>query len=248
MTAERRRTIDVVLTADRVVAKGLAGATALVIDVLRASTTMITALGNGAASILPVADLDDARHRAAALGDGAILAGERGGDPPPGFDLGNSPLEFTRDRVDGRTIVMTTSNGTRALTAARGAAAVGVAAFVNAGAATAWAEAHGGDIVLICSGELGQPSLEDSACAGLIVARLADEIPDAVLTPAAAEARTLGAEYAKDLPRLGHDAPHARSLAAKGRGADLAACLALDTSAVVPVRLPGVDKLVSGPR
>ena len=248
MRADRRRTIDVVLTADRVVAKSLAGATALVIDVLRASTSMITALANGAACILPVAELDDARDRAVALGKGALLAGERHGDPPPGFDLGNSPLEFTRDRVAGRTIVMTTSNGTRALTAARGAAHVGVAAFVNAGAATAWAQARGGDVVLICSGEIGQPSLEDTACAGLIAARLAEQIPDAVLTVAATEARTLAERYAKDVSRLGQDAPHARALAAKGRGPDIAACLALDTSAVVPVRLPGVDKLVSGPR
>ena len=241
-------TIDVVLTADRVVADRLAGATALVIDVLRASTTMITALGHGAACILPVGDLDEARRRAADLGHGALLAGERGGDAPPGFDLGNSPLEFTRERVAGRTIVMTTSNGTRALAAARGAAAVGVAALVNAAAATAWAQGHGGDIVLICSGELGQPSLEDSVCAGLLAGRLARALPDAVLTPAAEEARALAEGYAKDVSRLAQDAPHARSLERKGRAQDLAVCLALDASAVVPTRLPGVDKLVWRPR
>jgi 2-phosphosulfolactate phosphatase len=100
---------------------------------------------------------------------------------------------------------------------------------------------------MICSGELGQPSLEDSACAGLLVARLASDLPDAVLTAAAEEARTLIGAYAKDLGRLAQDAPHARSLARKGRGADLAACLALDASAVVPTRVPGVDKLVWTP-
>jgi len=244
----RRPTIDVVLTADAVDARQLAGASALVIDVLRASTTMITALTNGAAAIIPVADLDDARGRAAALGPDALLAGERHGDPPPGFDLGNSPLEFTPARVAGRTIVMTTSNGTRALAAASGAGAVAVAALINAGAAAAWAQARGTDVVVICSGELGQPSLEDHACAGVVVARLTAGTADWELTPAAEEARSLGLRYAKEPLRLAADAPHARTLAAQGRAADVEACLAVDTTTVVPVRLPGVDKLVSGSR
>ena len=116
--------VDVVLTADGVVPAQLAGATALVIDVLRASTTIVTALANGAASVVPVETVEEARARKAALGPEAILAGERHSDPPEGFDLGNSPLEFTAARVQGLTIVITTSNGTKALTAARGAAAV----------------------------------------------------------------------------------------------------------------------------
>ncbi len=247
MSGTGRRTIDVVLTADGVDPTRLGEATALVIDVLRASTSIITALGSGAACVVPVAELDEARARAIALGDGALLAGERGGDPPPGFDLGNSPLEFTPARVAGRTIVLTTSNGTRALAAARGSAAVGVAAFINARAAAAWARARGGDVVLICAGELGKPSLEDQACAGLLASRLADA-PGAVLTATAEDARAVGEAYAKDLGQLARDAPHARALAAEGRAADLAVCLTLDTSTLVPVLVPGVDKLVSGPR
>ena len=78
---------------------------------------------------------------------------------PPIVDLGNSPLEFTRGRVGGRTIVMTTSNGTRALVAARPAAAVGVAAFINHAAAAAWALARGRDVLLLCAGERGARSL-----------------------------------------------------------------------------------------
>jgi 2-phosphosulfolactate phosphatase len=192
--------------------------------------------------------VEDARARRAALGDGAILAGERKSDPPEGFDLGNSPLEFTPDRVRGRTIVLTTSNGTRALAAAQAAAAVGVAALVNASAAAAWALARGTDVVLVCSGELGAPALEDDACAGLLVARLVAEAPAAARTPAAEAAEALGARYGKALAELARDAPHARGLAAKGRGADVAFCLALDTTAVVPVLVPGVDKLVWRPQ
>lgn len=179
-----RRTVDVILTADAVVPERLAGASALVIDVLRASTSMITALGNGAAEVIPVVTVEEAHARRAGLGGTTLLAGERGGDPPEGFDLGNSPLEFTRERVAGRSVVMTTSNGTKALVAARPATRTGVAAFINASAAVAWAQARGTNVVLICSGEIGTLSLEDQACAGLLAARLAEADPRGLLDPA----------------------------------------------------------------
>ena len=238
--------IDVVRTADGVASARLTGATALVIDVLRASTTIVTALDHGAACVVPVEGVEEARARKLALGADAILAGERHGDPPEGFDLGNSPLEFTPARVRGRTIVLTTSNGTRALTAARAAGAVGVAALVNASAAAGWARQRAADIVVICSGALGVPSLEDEVCAGLLVSCLVEGGPGLELTPAAEAAQALGRRYGKDLERLGLDAPHARGLAAQGRAADISFCLALDTTTVVPVRGADVDKLVSG--
>jgi 2-phosphosulfolactate phosphatase len=238
--------IDVVRTPGELATARLEGATALVIDVLRASTTIVTAFGNGAAAVIPVEGLDEARARKRALGPDALLAGERHGDPPEGFDLGNSPLEFTPERVRGRTIVMTTSNGTRALAGARDAGAVAVAALVNAGAAAAWAQRRAADIVLVCSGELGAPSLEDEVCAGVLVGRLLADVPGAATTPAAEAAQALGARWAKDLAALAREAPHARALAAKGRAADLAFCLALDTSTVVPERSADVDKLVAG--
>lgn len=239
------RTVDVVLTADTVDPTRLPGASALVIDVLRASTSIVVALGNGATAVVPVETVDEARARKA-LHPGTLLAGERGGDPPEGFDLGNSPREFTPERVRGRTIVLTTSNGTRALLAARPAAAVAVAAFVNAAAATAWTRERTGDVVLICSGSLGQRSLEDQACAGWITGLLATAEPSVVLTPTARDAREVGLTYGKNLEKLARDSRHARQLAVKGHGADVTVCLTLDTSTVVPTRLPGVDKLVWG--
>ena len=133
--------VDVAHTPAALPAAALTGAVALVIDVLRASTTMVTALAHGCQALLPVAEVEEARRRARDL-PGSLLAGERGGDPPAGFDLGNSPLEFTAERVAGRTIVFTTSNGTRALLAARPAAAIAVASFVNLGAAADWALAQ----------------------------------------------------------------------------------------------------------
>src|SRR5213079_3146728 len=117
----------------------------------------------GCLSITPVADPAEARRLAAAEGpDGALAAGERRGAPVPGFDLGNSPVAL--ERVRGRAVYFTTSNGTRALLAARQARAVGVAAFVNLSAAARWAAGHGLDVVVVCAGERGGRSLEDHAC------------------------------------------------------------------------------------
>lgn len=239
--------VDVVPTVEAVAPSLLAGVV-LVVDVLRASTTMIAALANGCRGILPVADVEEARRRARALGPGAaILAGERRGETIPGFVLGNSPLEVSAEHVRGRTLVFTTSNGTRALLAARGAVAVGVAALINLGAAAAWAKSGGHDVTVLCAGERGKVSLEDHVCAGLLVARLT-LVPGVRLSPRAHEAARIGAGYEHDVNRLAQDSSWARHLVERGRGGDVAACLVLDTTTLVPVYRPDVDKVVSAPR
>jgi 2-phosphosulfolactate phosphatase len=236
--------LDVAVTPDALRQADLPASTVLVIDVLRASTSIITALANGCAAVVPVTDADEARRRAATT-PGALIAGERRGEPLEGFDLGNSPLEFSAARVSGRTIVFTTSNGTRALVAARSAAAVGVAGLVNASAAAAWAVAQGHDLIVVCAGERGARSLEDHVCAGLLVGRVMTLEPAARLTAAAVEAATLGARYGDEVARLAEESTWARHLIASGRGADVASCLALDTTALVPVYRADVDKVVA---
>ena len=241
--------IDVALTANAAGAMKLAGASVIVIDVLRASTSIITALINGCEAVVPVATAEEAHQRAAALPAGAVLiAGERRGEPLAGFDLGNSPLDFTVERVSGKTLIMTTSNGTQALLAARGAAAIGVAGLVNLSAAAAWAMAAERHIAILCAGERGARSLEDVVCAGLLVERMKTAEPGVQLGPAAAEAAATARPYAKDVARLRAASSWARHLVRSGRGADVDACLAIDTTTLVPVFLPDVDKVVSGPR
>ncbi|HEY7518332.1 MAG TPA: 2-phosphosulfolactate phosphatase [Methylomirabilota bacterium] len=239
--------IDVAATPDGLEAAAVAASTVLVIDVLRASTCIVTALANGCEGIVPVASPEEARRRVGAL-DHALIAGERRGEPLAGFDLGNSPLEFTRGRVGGRTVVMTTSNGTRALVAARPAHAVGVAAFINHAAAAAWALGRARDVLLLCAGERGGRSLEDYVCAGMLVERLAAADPAA--TPTAEAELALGAArpYGKDVGRLAQDSSWARHLASVGRGRDVAACLALDTRALVPEYRRDIDKIVAARR
>jgi 2-phosphosulfolactate phosphatase len=238
--------VDVAITPAALAPAALAGATALVIDVLRASTSIITALANGCGGVVPVAEPDEALRRAAAT-PAALVAGERRGDPLEGFHLGNSPLEFTRARVGGRTIFLTTSNGTGALLAVRAAAAIGVAAFINAGAAAAWALAAGRNLVIACAGDMGRRSLEDEVCAGLIVDQVRAARPDAVLGPEAEALAGQARPYAKDLGRLAQDSPWAQRLGNRGRGADLTACLTLDTVTLVPIYRANDDRIVAGP-
>lgn len=237
--------VDVAATPDPVAPAALPQTTVLVVDVLRASTTIIAALGNGCAAIVPVADAAEARARARAEPEGtALVAGERRGEPLAGFDLGNSPIEFTRERVGGRLVFLTTSNGTRALLAARRAAAVGVAALVNATAAATWAAAEGRDLLVLCAGTRGRRSLEDEVCAGALVSHVLASDPRFVPTATALGAVGEAARYGKEVGRLREDSPWARHLVGAGRGADVDACLALDTTALVPRYVAGVDKVV----
>jgi 2-phosphosulfolactate phosphatase len=148
-------------------AGALKGGIAVVIDVLRATTTMIHALAAGCDAIIPCGEIDEARRIASALPDGtALLAGERQGLKIEEFDLGNSPGECTAERCTGRTMVMTTTNGTRAILASLEAERVLVAAFVNKTATIETLKIDGRPIHLVCAGTDGEISLEDSMFAG----------------------------------------------------------------------------------
>ena len=163
-------------------AKDLLGVTCVVFDVLRATSTMLEALGNGATGIRPAREISEAtalrtRHPQ------ALLAGERDGlrirahlTGSIDFDLGNSPREFTRDRVEGREIIMSTTNGTRALEACRLARAVFIASFGNVSAMARHLVASQSECLwLICAGTLENASFEDTLGAGALVDRLLKE-------------------------------------------------------------------------
>jgi len=148
----------------------LLGATAVVIDVLRASTTILHALEAGATEVIPCLEVDDARRIAAEAGDAAevVLGGERQAVRIEGFDLGNSPSEYTPYSVGGRRVLITTTNGTRAILAARPAARVLIGAFVNV-SAVCHTLLDAEKVALICAGTDGQYSRDDVLLAGLVV-------------------------------------------------------------------------------
>ena len=213
----------------------LKGRVALVVDVFRATSMVVAAFAAGCVRVIPVADAAAARAKAAAMApQPVLLAGERGGDPIAGFDLGNSPLDCTPERVSGRTLVLTTTNGTNAMLKAAEAESAAVAALTNVGAAARWAAARGRDVAVLCAGEQGRFSLEDSVCGGILVARLLEVEPAAQLSDAARAAHCLGVAYAADPDRLKREAVWAQQLHRQGRAADLDACVRIDAVSLVP--------------
>jgi len=166
------RQIDVYLLPALVDPVELEGKAVVVIDVLRATTTIVHALAAGASEVAPCEEIEDAKKLAATLGAQAVLSGEREGLPIPGFDLGNSPAEYTRERVGGKTLVFTTTNGTRAMHRCRHAARVLLGAFVNF-SAICRELADDEQIALICAGTDGHVTREDTLLAGAMVDDLA---------------------------------------------------------------------------
>jgi 2-phosphosulfolactate phosphatase len=148
----------------------LTGGLAVIIDVLRATTTMIHALAAGCTAVRPCAEVEEARELAGGMRVGrALLGGERGGVAPPGFDLGNSPREYTARVCRGNTLVLTTTNGTRALLRAAEAERVLVAGFVNYSAVCEQLRADARPVHIVCAGTEGEVTLEDILLAGALV-------------------------------------------------------------------------------
>lgn len=210
------------------------GRVAVVIDVIRASTTIVAALDAGARRVLPVDSPEEAERRSAGGGSlRPLLCGEREGLPLPGFDLGNSPREFTPERVGGRELVLTTTNGTRSLARVRGAEAVLVACFRNLGAACEELRRRGRPVLVVCAGRGGRVGLDDVWCAGLLVDRLETtdrgELDDASRV-ARETARGLGGPDADALASTEAGA----ALVRVGFGGDLDMCASLDESGMVP--------------
>lgn len=168
MTEDRE--VQVHLLPQLVPAGRLAGSVTVVIDVLRATTTIIHALAAGCTDVRPCAEIEEARAMADGMRAGRVLlGGERGGEPLPGFDLGNSPREYTGKLCKNTTLVMTTSNGTRALLRAAEADRVLVAGFVNFSAVCEQLRQESRPIHILCAGTEGEVSMEDTLLAGALI-------------------------------------------------------------------------------
>lgn len=217
----------------------VSGRVVAVIDVLRASTSIATALGNGARAVIPLESPDDVMTRAKALErSDVLLAGERKMLPIPGFDLGNSPLEFKREVVEGKTVLMTTSNGTSAISNAQGARDVVVASYVNYTAVLTMlrtALRGGTDITIVCAGRERQFALEDAGCAGRYVSNVAKRLAGIELNDAAQACALIDRKYGDQIVKLFEASEHGRSLRDAGFGDDLAACAAVDSYPVIPL-------------
>ena len=230
--------IDVYFTPLGLNAGDLTGRGVVVIDVLRATSSIVTALSSGAKAVVPAATSEEAVRLTANLEkDGIVLAGERRMVKIEGFGLGNSPREMTAEAVAGKTIVLATTNGTPALVAAQGGDPVLVAAAVNFSAVADRARAvftERGDLVIICAGREKQFALEDAYTAGRLVKVVKKGARKVTLNDAAQVSLDLagqqgGWEDAFDAS----DA--ARQLIEAGLGDDVAYCAHPDRFSVVPV-------------
>jgi 2-phosphosulfolactate phosphatase len=215
------------------------GSVVVVVDVLRATTCMVTALEHGAAGVVPAPNTAEARRLARRIGPRALLTGEEDGVPIPGFDRGNSPRELTED-VLGRVLVMKTTNGTRALLDAAGAKRCLAMSLQNVKAvAGALAECRH-PVRILPAGLLGDFSFEDNLCAGYLVAELAASAEDWAISDAGRLVQHLAEHYGDNpLPAL-HHCEHGRKLLQLGYEEDLAFAARLNTSNMVPVFRDGM--------
>lgn len=235
--------IDLAFTPREVRQQGIGKRDAVVIDVIRAATTMVTGLHNGALAFIPVATPEEAVARADKLSRSEVLlAGERRGERLEGFALGNSPREYTREAVSGKRVLFTTSNGTIALLSIEGAEGVAVCAFVNVSAVARWVIARGHDLLIICSGASEGFSLEDTVCGGMLISRLQrGTTPE--LTNSALAARLLYEHYRGREGQVLEDSEWGQHLQRIGFGGDLPLCVRIDAFDTIPLFRDGAVAL-----
>lgn len=231
--------LDVILTPGEITPAVIAGRLVAVIDVLRASTSIAVALGNGAKAVLPFTSADEAISRAKNLDRASlVLAGEKDMFPISGFDLGNSPQDFSADAVDGKTVLLTTTNGTKTLLMLQGASDIVIASYVNFGAMNAMLRAAARantDITIVCAGREGHFSLEDAACAGRYTRAVTEKLESTTKNDAAQACALIDRKYGDNIQKIFEDSVHGKALIEAGFGDDLVAAAALDSCPVVPV-------------
>ena len=231
--------LDVYMSPGEISPGDMQGKVVAVIDVLRASTSIAVALTNGARSVVPVESVDEAITRSKQFEHTQVrLAGERKMTAIPGFDMGNSPLEFTSDAVSGCTVLITTTNGTRALMGLQGARDIVVASYVNLSAVSAMLRAAARsdtDISIVCAGNEGHFSLEDAACAGRYVSSIMNASASVTCNDAARACELIDRKYGDNIAKIFEDSTHGQALAEAGFADDLVACAQLDSHAVVPI-------------
>jgi 2-phosphosulfolactate phosphatase len=235
--------LDVAFFPGELEAKSFHGSPVVVVDVVRATTTIITALAQGCAFVLPVLHVEEAfeaAHRYAGPIP-LLLGGERGGKRVEGFDLGNSPREYTAAVVDQKGLIFSTTNGTRTLLALDGAFPIVIGAFVNMSAVCQYLLRYVQEhpthtsVLVACSGVMNSFSLEDTVCAGMFVRQISTQAEGICKTPAATAAEILYAHYQGDLLDMLRNSDGGRRVAHIGLARDLVACAEVDAYPLVPL-------------
>lgn len=230
------RKIEVCLTPALIGLYAIENSIVVVIDILRATSSIVYGIENGAKAIIPVAQVEDCLNYADM---GYLLAAERNGEVVEGYNFGNSPFSYTADKVAGKTVVLTTTNGTKALHLARSRASqVVIGAFLNLQSLCDWLKTQDKDVLLLCAGWKDQFNLEDTIFAGAVVHQLRALFTEFDDAGVAAEDLYL---LAKDNLRayVGKSA-HSHRMTALNIEEDINFCLQLDICKAIPV-LEGDD-------
>ncbi|GAA0878658.1 2-phosphosulfolactate phosphatase family protein [Algoriphagus jejuensis] len=206
----------------------LTGKIVVVVDIFRATSTMVAAIANGVKEILPFPDLESCQQMQE---KGFLIGGERNGITAPGFEMGNSPVAYLKGEFSGRSLAMTTTNGTQAIDKSRGAEQILIGAFPNLEATVSYIQAQDNDLLIHCAGWKGHFNLEDSLYAGALVKALES-------THRAEEdgALAMGSLFEKEghnLKGFLSQASHAKRLQNHGIESDIDFCLTLDLYEIV---------------
>lgn len=226
--------VEIALTADGAADFSIADKTAVVIDVLRATSVITTAISRGARAVVPFKTVEEALSYAEKDRTSRVLGGERRADRIPGFDCGNSPLEYTREVVGGKEVVLTTTNGTAAIHSVRSAERLYIMCFLNVAAVAEKLIADGKNVLLVCAGTNGKFSADDSLCAGMCVAEL-ERRGAVALDDAGRFLRDFYLAYGHDLKKALSRAAHYNILQSKGFDKDLAYCLQKNVIGITPM-------------
>jgi 2-phosphosulfolactate phosphatase len=211
------------------------GKTSVVIDALRATTTIITALENGAKEIIPVGTVEFAvKVSGGMFGWQTLLGGERNTKKIEGFALGNSPLEYSADIVSGKTVVLYTTNGTKAITKAKFSSRLFICAFSNISALAKHLALLNQDLEIICSGRSNNFSMEDSVCAGKLISEIEKLNNEIILSDSARASQALNKSFGKSILKMLKDTEHGKILAENGFEEDITFCSKLNNSNVIP--------------
>jgi 2-phosphosulfolactate phosphatase len=213
----------------------------VVIDVLRATSTIVTALAHRALEVIPVNEPSEAIELVRSIGTKeCILGGEQKGFKIEGFDLGNTPADYTEEKVAGKKVILCTTNGTRAVKRAQGAAEVLVASYLNLQAVVDYLGESDKDLLIVCAGREQNVSLEDLSCAGMLIRLLTAHRNDLQLSDGATVAGLIaGQAQAEGLEDFIKSTEHGRYLIQIGMEPDIRDCVTLNQYPLVPRFLNG---------
>ena len=230
--------IDIIISASDIKKEKIENKTVVVIDILRATSVITTAMNNGCKGVIPVLTVEEAAEIVRNSKEEFMLGGERNALKIEGFHYSNSPLEFTRETIDGKTLVMTTTNGTKAIKGCIGASNILIGAMVNAKATAKRILELNNDVVIVNAGTYGEFSIDDFLCSGYII--------DCVLEAAQAELSDIAitSHYIyknnEDIHSFIKYASHYKRITELGLLEDLEYCCRKDIIEIVPEYRDGI--------